>query len=124
MSDRLERCRTEGVGILEAVLRDAVEALDSAAPDMLLGIVGAGGHATAELARLIAKRAVAALDDEDLAAIVWQGRDFILGSRPIYGGSGRDPRLGDVIAATLEDAVRLRLSEHLVERAEILIGAA
>jgi hypothetical protein len=117
VSERLQRAREDGVVLLDRVIADAADAFDLAAPDALIAVLGAGGHVHGELVRVIAARAVEALDAEDLVAILWQANQGLL-ERLVVWGPRQQPRLEDILRGTIQAVVHEALRAHLAERAE------
>jgi hypothetical protein len=128
MSDRVQRCRDEGIVLFDEVLRDATESLDAATPDGLLAIVGTSRHVYESIVGPLAHRSVEALDDEDLVVVLWQNRRLFNGEA-VNGErwrASRAPRtrhgqlpptlLSDFVRATLERALRDALYAHILER--------
>jgi hypothetical protein len=118
VSERLQRAREDGVVLLDRVIADAADAFDLAAADALIAVLGAGGHVHGELVRVIAARAVEALDSEDLVAILWQAKDQGLLESPVVWGPRQQPRLEDILRGTIQAVVHEALRAHLAERAE------
>ncbi len=71
----------------------------------------------------LATRAVEALDDDDITAIIQQDRLAILGAKAAPAGEWRDRRdpaaavtIGDVVRATLARIIQSRLWTRIQER--------
>ena len=113
MSDRVERAREQGVTVGKSVADDAIASLDAAVSDQLLAVLGSEGAVHQELVTALADRAVEALDDDDVAAIIQQDRLAVLGAKAAPAGVWRDRRdpdapvtIGDVVRATLARIIR------------------
>lgn len=129
MSDR--RDRRDRI-VLDDLVDGAKVALDTAASDGLLAVVGADTRVLDELIRTIAWRTVEQLDAADLAAILGQSPQ-VLAARAAPGGNWKDWRkaepdaptvVADVVRATIEGGVRGALRAHLRERVNLFVPAA
>jgi hypothetical protein len=124
VSERLERAREQGVTLAAAAAEDVVCALDAAVPDQLLAVLGPTGSVHRELVCTLADRAVEALDDDDLRAVIAESA-WMLGVKAQPAGFWRDRRdsespvtVADVVRATLAGALASRLWQRLEERSE------
>lgn len=132
MSDRLGRAREEGVDVLTTVVLDALEAFNRAITGDSIRVLGRqDGAATFEVAlRLIAQRAVDALDSRELLAALWQAPE-LLELRWQPPGPVRDRRnpgdhvrLEDVVRAALQAAVAYALRDHVGAQLDAVFGEA
>jgi hypothetical protein len=130
VSDRLDRAREQGVTLAAAAAEDVVRALDAAVSDQLLAVLGPQGSVHRELVLTLADRAVEALDEDDLRALVAQSA-WILDVKAAPAGPWRDRRdpespvvIADVVRATLAVALAGRLWQRLEERSTEFRSAA
>jgi hypothetical protein len=132
VSDRLARCREEGIDVLASVVLDALEAFDRAVTPESLRVLGReDGAPTFELTlRLISERSVDALDDRELITALWQAPDLLRlkwqppGSARDRRSPGDHVRVVDSIRSSLEAAVAYALRNHVADQLDAVFGEA